>query len=547
MNPKIESRNKHLSEKGYIYVDYENLNLTNGRYRSIIEFLKIEPPERKSKIMTWLTKEQYNQFNDFISKFSDYKEMSNYMRKQTSISKYGENYQNIKNKKASETYKQNVQNGLTRSKSEIMKDIFNSKTKEDYKISSDKRKETINSVTENLFNPREYFDVAHTFGEKIYNEIKSLVKTPYVKVYNGSEWWDKSTISEWEECRNKRFVDKLLSRGFLKYSEIKDKFEPKIENDNVFFKYLKLIGVNNVEQNYGDIFIHQNTFNKINEFKRKHPLYPSWNDFSTEDEFKIVGYTTRKDVIEYINKDYTTIDKIMNEINIHYVKDGVGYYLKNEDFETLKDWCKNNYSKEYFNNKTCMEKYGVMNGSQTKESREKISTKVKESCTPERQEKIIKTKLEKYGKKSITNVEKSIQSKLEKYGTLTINHRYLFGNIYFDSSWELYFYIYHKIILMDNIKKGPIFEYYLDGVKHLYECDFEIDGVYYEIKGSQYLKDGNLYFPYKEDNEFRQRLWTEKNNCMIQNKVQIISDIDEIKNIVDNKFEKDFVEKFKIS
>lgn len=89
-----------------------------------------------------------------------------------------------------------------------------------------------------------------------------------------------------------------------------------------------------------------------------------------------------------------------------------------------------------------MKKYGVDNPSRSNEARNKISEKVKESCTKERQKKIEETKLKKYGKRSITDSEKSMKSRIENNGTLSVTHRYMFEELEFHSSWEVYFYIY---------------------------------------------------------------------------------------------------------
>lgn len=64
----------------------------------------------------------------------------------------------------------------------------------------------------------------------------------------------------------------------------------------------------------------------------------------------------------------------------------------------------------------------------------------------------------------------------------------------FDSSWELAFYLYHKDKNF-NIKKPQSIEYYDEiGGKHKYFPDFEIDGVLYEIKGSQFLNNSKYSY-----------------------------------------------------
>lgn len=200
--------------------------------------------------------------------------------------------------------------------------------------------------------------------------------------------------------------------------------------------------------------------------------------------------------------------------------------------------------------KSCLEKFGVEYASQNEEIIKKINdTAIKNYGEDWRSKSSIKsqeTKLKKYGKKSTTDSKKFMETRIKKYGSSVIRHIYNYNDIYFDSSWEIYFYIYHHDILKDNIKRGPIFEYYLNDKQRYYECDFEIDGKYYEVKGPQYLRDGQLYFPYSENKEYQQEVWNAKNECMKSNNVQIISDIEHIKKLVEEMYTEDFVDLFRI-
>jgi hypothetical protein len=56
-----------------------------------------------------------------------------------------------------------------------------------------------------------------------------------------------------------------------------------------------------------------------------------------------------------------------------------------------------------------------------------------------------------------------------------------FNGIWFDSSWELAFYLFHKD--EDIIRNSEGFPYIFKGTKHLYYPDFQIGNTYYEIKG----------------------------------------------------------------
>lgn len=158
-----------------------------------------------------------------------------------------------------------------------------------------------------------------------------------------------------------------------------------------------------------------------------------------------------------------------------------------------------------------------------------------------------KTYIEKYGVKNAHQipgiVEKAQEStfrRFGKYGGLgrSGTRSYTYDNMFFDSSWELYFYIYQKLILGNKIRRGDIFHYTdSTGKDRTYECDFKInDNLNVEVKGTQFLKniDGQLFLVAFDTKE----LLVEKTNCMRKNDVQLIleKDIEKIQDIVDAKF-----------
>jgi len=58
-----------------------------------------------------------------------------------------------------------------------------------------------------------------------------------------------------------------------------------------------------------------------------------------------------------------------------------------------------------------------------------------------------------------------------------------YDNIFFDSSWELAYYLYCKNNNSNIIRNTDKFRYEYNGVSHNYTPDFIVDGVYVEIKG----------------------------------------------------------------
>ncbi len=193
---------------------------------------------------------------------------------------------------------------------------------------------------------------------------------------------------------------------------------------------------------------------------------------------------------------------------------------------------------------TCLKKWGVENAFQADIIKEKIK----------------QTNLEKYGVEN-PNQSQDIQKKikqtcLEKYGTehpwsnweirKKCFRRYVYNNINFDSSWELYCYIYlvdHNIdfVYQPNIQ----LEYVVQGKRHTYYPDFLIEGELYEIKGNQFFnEDGILINPY---DSLMNDIYSAKYNCMINNKVNILKkeDLNYIFEYVDNKYGIHYITSFR--
>lgn len=169
---------------------------------------------------------------------------------------------------------------------------------------------------------------------------------------------------------------------------------------------------------------------------------------------------------------------------------------------------------------TNLKKYGVENPSQNKE----LYAKARNTCK------------ERYG------TEYYIQS-IDNFKKFT--SKFLFNGIYFDSSWELYFYIYN---LMNNVPiehESVRLEYEFNGKKHFYYPDFKINNNLYEIKGHQFIKEnGEMYNPY-DDSE--KDLSLAKQKCAIENNVIFITknEINKYISYVDEHLTKDFVKLFK--
>lgn len=143
-------------------------------------------------------------------------------------------------------------------------------------------------------------------------------------------------------------------------------------------------------------------------------------------------------------------------------------------------------------------------------------------------EEKISTCLKNYGVKNphqnkniIKKAQDSTYIRFGKFGGLGNRglRGYKFDSLSFDSSWELYYYLYEKFILGNSIRRGDIFNYKVNNVVKTYECDFKVNNsINVEIKGDQFLnKKGKLVDLYTK------KSLTEKHKCMINNKVLLLT------------------------
>lgn len=143
--------------------------------------------------------------------------------------------------------------------------------------------------------------------------------------------------------------------------------------------------------------------------------------------------------------------------------------------------------------------------------------------------------------------ERVRQTNIIRYGQpQPPSRKYLFMNDSFDSSWEIYFYLYHLFISKSNIIPHPIdkhISFTYNNKIHTYCPDFLVDDKIYEIKGPQFFKDdGTMCNPFDHSLD---GLFEAKHQCMLQNNVTIITDISIYKDNVDRILTKDFVQLFR--
>lgn len=198
--------------------------------------------------------------------------------------------------------------------------------------------------------------------------------------------------------------------------------------------------------------------------------------------------------------------------------------------------------------KTNLNKYGVNSPGQSKEIKDKQveSWKKHKDDILEKQQQ---TNIERYGvnwqvasEQTRKKIEKTL---LDRYGKFIIRKFYFYDDNFFDSSWELYMYIWLKDSGIDfEFQPSYIFEYLGDDNKmHKYFPDFKIGDTYYDVKGGQLLNEKNE--PY---NRLSKKYWWEKYNACIEHGVKFLKfeDIKRCVEYVNSKYGNKFVKNCKV-
>ena len=214
--------------------------------------------------------------------------------------------------------------------------------------------------------------------------------------------------------------------------------------------------------------------------------------------------------------------------------------------------------------KTCIEKYGKESVNQVEEIKQKkIQTNLERTgykwplLNPKVLEQIAETNTERYGTPNVSlgseyASNKSIETCLKRYGVKypmqckeiqdKSKRKYFYNGIYFDSSYELAYYIW----LTDNNVKfeyhNSVLEYKINEETHYYFPDFKINGEYIELKGDHLINENGILVEPKT-----KELLIEKTQCLKDNKVKIITDCTEQLNYVKTKYGNNYIQKFRAS
>lgn len=400
--------------------------------------------------------------------------------------------------------------------------------------------------------------------------------------------------------RNSKDIEKLLNGANINYIKSKvpnhnGEFLFIKESDvDIFINYLKLsktekyektcqvkYGVNNISQVQSIINKKKETFNKRKDLHKK-PLKRKTLSQRKLRELKILEmypnqYNKDTDIIfSHLSKIFdvktATIKNYCEYLNVDIAEKYQGFrkvhVINKCDLNVIKNWIEKYPNKNDRMNiiieNTMMKLYGVKRALQSSEFLKKSMNTCKEHYGvehPAQSEEILenwkKTNLEIYGVENPSQAQsikdKKAQTTMEHYGVENpfqaeeiiekINtdkhptrNRYFYKGVAFDSATELYFYIYHHDILKDDITRGKMFVYYVNGKKARYFCDFLLNGENVEIKG-RHLIDTKTMILHTYLDEIP---LLEKTQCLKDNNVRIIIDNDKemirISKLVEKQF-----------
>ena len=148
------------------------------------------------------------------------------------------------------------------------------------------------------------------------------------------------------------------------------------------------------------------------------------------------------------------------------------------------------YGNTKYNNRnkykeTCLDRFGCENPFQNEAVKQKCNTvDIVNRAEASRH----KTFVEKYGVECVGQLEQSHQ-----------NYSYFYDNTYFDSSWELALWIYANDHNEDIVRLPCTIEFEYNSTIRTYRPDFKYNGQLVEVKGDQFIYEGKLINPYRDN------------------------------------------------
>lgn len=304
----------------------------------------------------------------------------------------------------------------------------------------------------------------------------------------------------------------------------------------------------------------KNIIKKIKNTKKERYGNENFNNANKAKEtcIKKYGKTSFTKTDEYIEKTKKTC-------NARYGKD---YYLQTDEIKIkTKETCQEKYNcdnyrqtqeyKDSYKN-TCLKKYGKESSNQVEDIKQKkIKTNLEKTgykwplLNPDILNKIDETNIKRYGTKDVNFgseycINKSKETCKIRYGVEyplqckeiqdKCKRKYLYDGIFFDSSYELVYYIWLKDNNIDFTYHPNKIEYLIENETHYYFPDFKVYNELVELKGQHLINDDGILIDPKT-----KKLLKEKTKCLKDNNVKIIIDCNEYIEYVISKYGLDFI------
>lgn len=237
-------------------------------------------------------------------------------------------------------------------------------------------------------------------------------------------------------------------------------------------------------------------------------------------------------------------------------KEYYNLYLKSEE-EGLCLYCKKptsyrNYHYFRFCSNSCADNYNYMNSEYKQKHKDLYDDNIKQKMSEKRLKYFENEENKKNLSKTIKNYYKNNENREKTANAVKksikegkLRKRYIYNDKIFQSYYELSFYIWlkeHKIRFeyLQNVS----FNYIHNNITYSYFPDFKVFNTYVEIKGLHFFENHDpnrkMINPYDRSQDAK---YEAKHQCMIKNKVHIITDCSKYVNYVENKYGKDFKHK----
>lgn len=286
------------------------------------------------------------------------------------------------------------------------------------------------------------------------------------------------------------------------------------------------------------------TEDEIKEIKNKrlHSLSNTWENRTKKDNLEMQNKSRKTRLKNHGDETWNNRDKAKKT---YKERTGYEYWMQTPVARKMQKERFENYTEEEMNTFRKSVSDGLNN----------MDDKKKTKCIQNRV-KTMKNKSDKEKNQILIKKQNTWKQKtteeLHKIHTKAAHntcHKYIYKNLDFHSFDEMAFFIYNVECLHEKIIRNNLdfyFNYDYDNRVFSYYPDFKINEKYIEIKGLHFFENknpnGKMICPYhkKEDTPetiaWRNGKFEAKHQCMIHNKVEIITDTDKYKQYVINKY-----------